>query len=390
MKEPMQNISLVKWTTILSKPEHCGERQQRIEGRGPTPPLDYRFSECRRNPHDFSSTWNGISFVSTTCTLHPCTKHLSAEAIGGNFQETLVSEVAASEVVKETSHKTQYDPVGTPKYSDRHRYYTVNASCDIDGVSQDLKLAPIVRVKPHGPVYVGINGKDVEVPSNCTQHDNADNLKEFTAFLQATMNGNCIENLDSSGYEVQCTLGSEPISRVSSKNNPKPEKGDAWWLGSVYNNGNATFISTSKHIQAVAETYTDRMRQVRHFNGKAIFGVGEEETTCSRFSWPWLMLPASLLLLSAMLLMKLVISEKLDGENRPVWKNSTLPTVSTSSNLDLRTETTGLITIKDMEKVAKCMKACLVWREANQRWEFVIEDEQLDNPYSAKLNVIYR
>jgi hypothetical protein len=384
MDESVRRASLVNWTMIVSTKKTCAQSSTGLTGSPNwgyyTPP------PCEPGPHNFSSGWDRSNFVSAACTLYPCTKYFNAEVIKGDLKETLVSEVSSSEMVSETRYRSQGSIVTGPLKWEEDTYYTANASCDIDGVNQDLKSTPIIRAERGGRVYVKINGRKVELPKGCTHSHTGTWFLGFNAFLQATMNGFCSE-AQSLIADVSCGLKSEqrrPQNSTMDKSKVQ-DRTNAWWLASIYNHGNSTFNLTSKHAQILADTFTDRIRQI--VAKQAVYGTEEETAICTRFRWQWLLLPASLLLITALVLMKIIIGEKFDEEDRPIWKNSILPTIYAGSKLKPGMKMVMSNKVESMEEAARGVKVRLVLCPDNERWELLIDDERFDQSYSSALNI---
>ncbi|KAK7918398.1 hypothetical protein PG985_010272 [Apiospora marii] len=85
-------------------------------------------------------------------------------------------------------------------------------------------------------------------------------------------------------------------SLSSVRKNPTPV-GDIW-LVNLYNAGTANMASVNRYMGALAASLTQQMR-TEGFRGSAAWaeGVVMLERTCVQVNWPWLALPASLLLL---------------------------------------------------------------------------------------------
>ena len=288
-------------------------------------------------------------------------------------------------MVSETRYSTQDSIVTGQLKREESTYYSTNAFCEIDGVNQDLTSASIIRAERGGRVFVKINGSEVELPKSCTRSHIGRWLLGFNTFLQATMNGFC-SDAQTLIAAVSCGLKSEQRRPRNSTmdNSEVKDKENAWWLASIYNHGNSTFNLASKHVQIVADTFTDRIRQM--VAKQAVYGTEEETTICTQFRWKWLLLPASLLLITALVLMKIVIGEKFDEEDRPVWKNSILATVYAGSKLKPRMKMVDSNEIESMEEAAKGVKARLVLCPESDRWELLIDDERFGQSYSSALN----
>ena len=102
---------------------------------------------------------------------------------------------------------------------------------------------------------------------------------------------------------------------------------DAWWLGGLYNDGEATFDTIAARWDDVAVALTDSWR-IATLNdyGLAVKitvnGTVWETTICTQFNWPWLSFPAALVVLSVISLVLTIIP----GTNQPpAWKSSILP-----------------------------------------------------------------
>lgn len=98
--------------------------------------------------------------------------------------------------------------------------------------------------------------------------------------------------------------------------------------------GNATLDTVSSIVDDFALAATNMFRPVGSslyygdwYNGTASVTLGTVYTTevCVRFQWRWLLLPACLLTLNALLLLATLLVDGFSSKRRPIWKSSLLP-----------------------------------------------------------------
>ncbi|KAI0537681.1 hypothetical protein GGR58DRAFT_513653 [Xylaria digitata] len=153
-------------------------------------------------------------------------------------------------------------------------------------------------------------------------------------------------------------LGNETVAL-----SPWTEKGEGnLWSVNLWKDGNATLNTVQTAMDGLGYAVTARWRQGDGISTNAgpLVGKTLENRTCVRVNWPWVILPASLLLLlTTIFLVLTIIRTNLDSGL--VWKSSTLPMLFIG--LDEKTrQSAGRVTELDEMKVA-AMSATVQLRE---------------------------
>lgn len=104
---------------------------------------------------------------------------------------------------------------------------------------------------------------------------------------------------------------------------------DKWWLATVYNGRNASISSVSRFMQNIADSLTLQLRTIgTDHDGNPAFarGLAMRTEVCTRFDWAWLLYPAVLTGLTAVLLAVVAFSRASGGAHLNIpWKTSSLP-----------------------------------------------------------------
>lgn len=114
--------------------------------------------------------------------------------------------------------------------------------------------------------------------------------------------------------------------------------GDNWGLASLCQRGDASYASVEATLENLATTFSNYVRRRQQglldeyggltnaFAPSAVGGRVERSSICTRFNWPWLLLPAALILLTASRLAMTSLLRHHDSVHQlPNWKASMLP-----------------------------------------------------------------
>jgi hypothetical protein len=297
-----------------------------------------------RNASDASQgSYGGWNAVSSICTVYPCIKDLTAKIDNGRLEETVTGEVPIVDM------NMTFDGRGVWPFP-----------CFIDGKRYDehnITLAPWTNNRSN---YSAIPS---EIPDQCV-HSISPGVYRYLRgeYLPVLLNGTC---RIATNQEDTVHYRSFPLCR------------DQNGLTGFYNNGNATFESVSTVMENIATTITDRYRLLSftEFGTRdvtTVNGTVWQTTVCTQFSWPWLLFPATLIVLT-MLSLGLIVSSTASGADRPpVWKTSVLPFLYVqqaplASNLET-------YRVEDMQRAAKSVRVELK-RDDDARWRLVRVDE---------------
>ncbi|KAK1834057.1 hypothetical protein QBC39DRAFT_252942 [Podospora conica] len=250
-----------------------------------------------QNPNDFNFT-----IVAARCGFYPCLKHYRGSIRGGALLETVVS---------------------TTKLAPN---YTTPTSIDLAAVA-DPCLAPDGTWHDAAslPGSVPVNGSAASpAPPACVYKLPNTWMYLMAKELNATLAGTCTPVT----YSKAGFLPHHPTWC-----------NEAWWLGSLWNNGSATYEGVAGIFDNVAAGVTNYMRgvglrwdavdnsSVRPTEADRAFvgGTAEQTDLCIQFDWMWLLLPTGLTLITVALLVAEVVKTYLGGGATPAWKSSLLP-----------------------------------------------------------------
>jgi hypothetical protein len=177
-----------------------------------------------------------------------------------------------------------------------------------------------------------LNGVNTTVAGGCLYV--LDSLYGYASsrYLAGAINGTCDwDNRQHTGQSltrnnVWCTATSSPSAN--------------WWLGALYNRGNATVDSIMRNFDNLATAVTNQMRAVAvDWDGmnettansgtlprSFTTGTAHQPSVCTHFRWEWLLFPA-IPSLKVMIFLGLAIVQTVfyNPDRVPIWKSSTLP-----------------------------------------------------------------
>jgi hypothetical protein len=114
------------------------------------------------------------------------------------------------------------------------------------------------------------------------------------------------------------------------------------WLDLVFNNGNATFETIDAYFESFTLAMTNQYHMTfggSYFDPNAhdnllnalvpgqVHGIVWQSNVCNQMQWEWLLLPALILLATAILLVWTVAKSWECRREQPVWKDNVLPAV---------------------------------------------------------------
>ncbi|KAL2208211.1 hypothetical protein CC79DRAFT_817253 [Sarocladium strictum] len=286
------NVSILAFSAAPCRDSKCQEREAALGGP--------------------STNWAELDIVAVGCTLYPCLKNYRGSVRDGTLQEEVVSTQPALQdtTIMPKGHLDQnsnFTALQEPCVSDDGTWYT----------AQNISEFPI-----HGRNLVNISmGSDViEAPEDCVYSVRGDYSLALRHTLKGILNGTCAG--DSVHPDLTIVEG-------------KPHCGDTWWLGPFYHNGRPDVESISRRIESLATAITNEFRRNGPVKGRLGYGnlslpreaPGQqfESTICTTFDWPWLLAPAVLTVITALLLAWVLVQNKFRETRQPVWKGSILP-----------------------------------------------------------------
>ncbi|KAF6821412.1 hypothetical protein CPLU01_12495 [Colletotrichum plurivorum] len=277
-----------------------------------TAKLDAHGKESYRCVHDYSNMpqlGKGVDIVAAKCRLYPCVRKYHGSILNGVLNETLVS----TEPIRRSLNMTAA--------GDNHGgYMTMVEPCLVRDkwyYSSNISQAPKAGVS--WTSWTTRRGTQ-SAPSECVRK------MEFEAFM-------AIENFLSTNFAGSCRAihgtGSKQTSTVLEET--RFLQCGPWWIQAVHKEGMASLGSISTAFDNVATAVSNRLRVVgenwSRTGGASVSGRGTQTTICVRVDWPWLLYPATLLVLSFGLLITACWGSFRDRETQPVWKSSILPLI---------------------------------------------------------------
>jgi hypothetical protein len=258
--------------------------------------LSRSYMPCRdaQGRQDSSKTFPRC-YVAASCSLYPCLKSYTGEVVNGRLIENIgsTSPMLRTEL---DSPIFESSSVGWPCMADGETYDTSNIST---AIGKEHKSLQRVRVE---------DSTVVQVPSQCVYTMDYTYRGAVASYLK-TLTGACSERR-ANPNSLFCS-GEDNVELF-------------------YNGGNATFETINDGLERITRTITNRMREigVQSVNSSApsvVTGLAQQTFVCTRFEWYWLLMPAILLLATALLLSTVILGGLFDRQSYPIWKSSVLP-----------------------------------------------------------------
>lgn len=303
--------------------------------------------DCSHPPFLFtqaSATSGDWNVVSTKCVLYPCIQDIKARIVNGRMEETVINETAFDRFNKFNGYAVE----------------TFRFPCFIDGIRYDkhnISLAPGTDDQNAG------NGTANNIPWQCgyqVPFTLQRSIESSSNWLRTLLNGTC----------YMASTGSD-----SREGRSWPLCDQRWWLSQLYNGGNATFESISGVINGIATAITDTYRLDSISRGlnsnNTVNGTVWETTVCTEFNWPWLIFPASMVLLTILSLTLMMASTASSTNRPPVWKTSILPLLYLRDT-PAEAAPEGY-RINELEKTAKSERV-KIEQDGTLRWRFARRD----------------
>lgn len=243
------------------------------------------------------SKWIKASAVALNCTLFPCVRTYSTNVTSGQTSEILLS----------TTNMASLDIEWADAYSDvpmpcliNGSYYTESAFA-VNGTVYNISWVD-------GPVH------QTFIPPQCYYNLSTQGLLEY---LPSFLNG---------------------YLRFA----PEDDYADPAWVGQLYSQGNVSFDTIDAFWGAIAESLTVTIRQSADalVNGSNpttrsyATGTAYNVKTCITVEWPWLSLPAFLIILTILFLVVTMVKSR----HAILWKASPLALLVCGLEQDLRDE----------------------------------------------------
>ncbi|PVH73496.1 hypothetical protein DL98DRAFT_538297 [Cadophora sp. DSE1049] len=342
-----------------------------------------KVTTCQTSPMDNDKCVSLEDFDSLTasaCGLSFCGRTYEGIVHEGSFNETLISESNATEIAtpfspfqhtKLPSNETYPSYMLSPcwynntEYENVYEYLGFNMTAALwnnIAMSQDGIAAALAKGK--GPLnYTYMSSAVADDPHKKAVFDACVIDSHFLAsinlgsFLQKMLNGNVTGVFMAHG-------GTDGRQNPGKDWATMANQFTSEYLNPMYADGLATHGTTQALFEKLAAAMTNHMRTSDR-NSSTIVGEVNGVQTCVRVVWPWLALPAVLVLATCLLLVATIWKTAVQaGAN--VWKSS--PLAYLFHGLE-EGERGSLITVDEMEDVARGREVQL--RETGVGWRFV-------------------
>jgi hypothetical protein len=307
---------------------------------------------------DEASAWDKVNVVATACSIYPCERVYRAEVSNSVLEEKLQHTRPAI--------GTQSNILGSLPFA-----AVLNESCMATHTSQDISNTPEPRIIVDGSNYTAVLGSNnITIPAECLDMISLAYLISLEQSLEGFLSGTCFT--PGNGFHPrfedpdgrQRLLCYDPFSSTAFGDSGR----GGWWNLGLNNKGNATYASISNHMQIVSDAITDRLRfESFSASNPATFAQGSVQQTsvCTRFVWQWLLLPAGLLLATAVFLLITAAWCFMARADVPLWKSSNLPLIFATAE-DLRGSEPQSVSV--MEDAAKGTSVVVEPDSANHAW----------------------
>ncbi|KAI7782614.1 hypothetical protein LA080_013102 [Diaporthe eres] len=248
---------------------------------------------CGGYPEQLSSLASTSGLVAVNCTLGLCVRDYTSRVRNGVLHETVTDSLP----FRFRSHEaTMFRMLKLPCIVDSNKY-------ELSNISQ------IPAIPGRNFTAVSFDGQNVTVPLECVL--TADEVVPWTinGFLER-------ELLEP---ETACSMVSDTESFCT-----------PWYLEPLFRGGRLTAPTISSDMNGLADRISNRIRAVGSNaygnESGAVQGAAIQTTVCVRVDWPWLLLPATLVLLTAVLFVAVLITARYSQvtEGQPIWKSSSV------------------------------------------------------------------
>lgn len=344
-EDSMRNASAVTSAFLVPQTSPCdldGQGSYEHDTSDVQPVAAVNTSQCRaletKNVTSFPGSW---SLNAAVCYLYPSLRQYGGQIINGGLQEQLIGDPIPMEAGSinsefETSFFKFLDPCLI-----NDSVYTVK------NYSKALNLITIVG-------QTGQQDYNVTGPRDCLyalpRDWDAALADSIGTVLTGPQDGECV--VTDNYTDILC--------------------GNQWWLSDLYNERNSSLASVSKFMQNIADSLTNQLRIIgTDIDGQPAFvsGTAFRTEVCTRFVWEWLLYPAVLASLVALLL--IAVSTAPSVRSEVPWKMSTLPLLFHGLKTDSMMEKTSEVGIMDEDTLRNMAKGVRVrFGQADNGWGF--------------------
>ncbi|KAE9979991.1 hypothetical protein BLS_009297 [Venturia inaequalis] len=297
--EILSNISALTRVFLVPSTSPCDTSGQGIyenDLEDVQPVAAVNTSRCQtiqtNNVTSFPGSW---SLTAAVCYLYPSLRRYNGQIINGRLDEREIGEsvpMHRGSISSSAGYHTSYFIFSDPCVIDGSAYTATNYSNAPDLITLLDRKRNANITGPRACLYALPSSWDEAI---------ADSIG--TVLTQPTA-GTCVTTDNYS--DMLC--------------------GNQWWLSDLYNERNSSLASISQFMKNIADSLTTQLRIIgTDITGKPAFVSGTTFRTevCTRFVWEWLLFPA---LLAALVAVLLVAVNTLPNMRSGVpWKMSSLP-----------------------------------------------------------------
>lgn len=291
------------------------------------------------------STLSGCRVWASQCSLTPCVKSYGASVVDGDLNEREI-----------TSFPLQYLPAAAG-----NAYFGIfTNSTVVDGQVRDCE-----------PTNSPTKRNTLRMAEGSTwvsqkYFQNISSAPYYPPECAFTLGTGSTDGLATSLFE---TYGSQNITDIQGQYSGQP------WMLQLFDNGTATPGSLDAAISGLANAVTAAIRNGGDaVNSAPAIGTVMVSQTCIRVRWEWLMLPASLLLLSTLFLVCIIWETSMDSMGK-VWKSSPLALLFHGFSPKTVRSVGSVDRLSEMGATARKMRAQLKWEQNGWKFAEISSDD---------------
>lgn len=292
-----------------------------------------------------------FSVMAATCYLYPSVRQYSGSMVNGHFLEPLVGDPVPLNTSKGWAEgDSDASSDSTAGINNRTGYYAFQDPCMVDGkVYTGSRMSSV----PGDWITITIdnNGGKITGPKRCLYGLDPNVVSAFSDVMAASVfkwtPNDCEPNPDYTGAHCR----------------------SSWWLEPFYHNGNASIYSINAIMTSMTNSITNQLRMNGidwDENPSNVTGTAHQTVICLHFHWKWLLFPAGIVLLAAVILVVTAWKSRTRrswagsgpqhgaSHRVPVWKSSPLPLLF--YGLEDRVRLRHAVEEEELDKAADGMK----------------------------------
>ncbi|KAK8070584.1 hypothetical protein PG997_010787 [Apiospora hydei] len=292
------------------------------------------------------------SVIAAVCFSYPSIQHYKGSITNGILKE---------EIVGDPHPLSPFDSSDTlgGMVSEGLWNYGFSDHCLINNVLYTNASSNLSSV-PGGFVTIG----NFEAPKRC--------FYGFNSNWHIPLNNggarNGLSDLITGGFSDDTCHGSNNLTNMVCDH--------AWWLGNMFNGGNAIIRSINAFLDAGFRSFTNQLRTYGtdwHNNNLVANGTVMETTVCTQFNWVWLVYPLAILVGTLVLFIATFISSSgmFGHVKETIWKSSVLPLLFYGLEAQHKRDGIRLATANELTAVAKRLKVDFSARDGGWRFHAV-------------------